>query len=125
MDIATSALAGGGGLLSLLPVLLANLFLAFVVVGTVVLCVKRVLADDLADGVPGDVPQVVISAAVVIVLLLGVLGVTAAVTILRESAGAVAAIIPLSLSPWLLYKGYKAKVGDTEVDTVSGSEPKL
>lgn len=105
-------------ILSWAPLVVANLFLVSVVSIVLGLSVARIKADNLTDGVPGDVPQLLISGAVVVLLLGAVLGVPGALSIMQESSGAVATIIPLSLSPWLIYKGYKAKVSkdNTEVD---------
>jgi hypothetical protein len=97
-------------LILLLPAIVAGFFLGCVALGAIALCVFRVRSDDLSDGVPGDVPQVIVTAAVVIVLVMAALNQPGALSILEKSAGALAAVIPLSLSPWLIYKGYKSKV---------------
>lgn len=103
-----------------LPVIFLNLFLGCIVGGTIILCALRIRSDDLSDGVPGDVPQVIVTAVVAAIILAAALNVPGASSIMEKSAGAVAAIIPLALSPWLAYKGFKAKVtrdgnGETEV----------
>lgn len=97
-------------LLTNLPTIIASIFMCSTAIIILALCVARIVKDDLSDGIPGDVPQLLVTGSVTILLLAAILGVPGALTMMKESAGAVAAIIPLSLSPWLIYKGYKTNV---------------
>lgn len=65
---------------------------------------------------PGFLPQYLVSSLVPVVILLGGYGVSHFESLVRDSSVALAALIPLSLSPWLIYKA-KQKKGDHEVET--------
>lgn len=111
--------------LALAPRVIAVAFLAFVAFGTMALSVARVRRDDLGDGIPGDVPQLAVSAGVIIVLMMAALGVAGADELFKNPAAAVAIslVIPLSLSPWLLYrKAIRTKGGAEPSTEVSGGE---
>lgn len=67
---------------------------------------------------PGFLPQYLVSALVPVVILLGGFGVAKFEALVEKSATALALLIPLSLSPWLIYK-VKAKQAGNEIESES------
>lgn len=92
-------------------------FLALVVVsalGVTLLGFKRAMKD---KSPPGFWPQFLVSSLVIVVIMLGGYEVGAFKPIVTEASVALAALIPLSISPWLAYLRTKHKKGDGEAET--------
>jgi len=59
---------------------------------------------DVEKGLPGWLPNFAITAAVLNVIILAGLGVAKFAELLDTTAGAIVALIPVSMAPWLTYK---------------------